>query len=305
MGPCRRRGPAFSQMGVRHVGWHQTRAFWGPLVGSSRAMNHREVPTPVGPTPAMAEGPAAAGIGVEQSAPSPVEATARLLERSFRQAVPRPPGARPGAAPRWAGAGARARVGVGLDRIEGALRQVEVAAQHQRSAQAAVLLALFEEEGEALAVLIRRAPALAQDPGHLALPGGHIEPGEPPLAAALREAEEEIGLDPALVTLLGVLPPVLRARSSESVLAFVGALERRPALVLNPDEVDAVLEVRLCDLLADGVAWQERWPRVEERSVCFFATPQLGDDLLWGVTARIFWSLLEAVVAAYAGPREA
>lgn len=175
-----------------------------------------------------------------------------------------------------------------------------------------MLLALYPDAaGQATALLIRRAAHLGRDPGHVALPGGLVEPDEDPLAAALREADEEIGLDPSAVDVLGPLDVVERPRRG-AVAAFVGLLAARPALVPSPDEVEAVLDVPLATLLADGVAWEERWPptgraapATTHRSVRFFACDLLGDDLVWGVTARILWDLLERVervAAAAADP---
>jgi 8-oxo-dGTP pyrophosphatase MutT (NUDIX family) len=161
---------------------------------------------------------------------------------------------------------------------------------------AAVLLALFEEAGESRLVLTRRAAALEHDAGHVALPGGHVEPGEPPIAAALRESREEIGLDPALVEPIATLPLVERPRSGHRVLPVVGVLAGRPRLTPNPAEVEAVLAPGLGELAAAGVAWEERWG-LQRRSVFFFSAPALGDDLLWGLTARIVWTLLETVLA--------
>lgn len=170
-------------------------------------------------------------------------------------------------------------------------------------------------DGEATAVLIRRAAHLGRDPGHVALPGGLVEAGEDLLATALREADEEVGIDPAAVEVLGSLEVVERPRRSGAVAAFVGLLAARPVLSPSPGEVEAILEVPLATLLADGVAWEERWPLPAGgpapappgmHRVRFFSCELLGDDLVWGVTARILWDLLERVsraAAAAAGAR--
>jgi 8-oxo-dGTP pyrophosphatase MutT (NUDIX family) len=180
----------------------------------------------------------------------------------------------------------------------------------RQRAEAAVLVALYGDgpggEGEATVVLIRRSAHLDRDPGHVALPGGFIEAGEDPLAAALREAEEEVGIDPSTVEILGRLDTVDRPRRRGSVVPFVGLLPGRPRLFPSPAEVEAILEVPLTYLVAEGVAWEERWPLVEvpggpspAHVVRFFAhEAALGDDLVWGVTARILWDLLERVAAA-------
>lgn len=209
----------------------------------------------------------------------------------FRQSIPRPALVRRGPPPPWAGNGSltgpislravRAALALGAQRLGDA----------PAIAEAAVLLPLFEEDGETRALFIRRAATLGRDPGHVALPGGRVEDGEAPLAAALRESEEEIGLDPGLVEPLALLPLLERARSGERVLPVVGALGARPVLAMNPGEVEAVLEISLSELAADGVAWEERWGETG-RPVLFFSSPALGDDLLWGVTAHITWNLL-------------
>lgn len=166
---------------------------------------------------------------------------------------------------------------------------------------AAVLVPVFASGAGAGAtlVLIRRSAHLQRDPGHVAFPGGRVEPGEAPLDAALRESEEEVGLATADIDVKGVLEVVGR-RPGELIAAYLGLLQRRPALVPNASEVESVLEVPLASLLADGVAWQERWSvGTVERSVHFFADPAaLGDDLIWGVSAQILWHLLERVTGS-------
>jgi len=171
--------------------------------------------------------------------------------------------------------------------------------------EAAVLVALYGdgsgEDAEAIVVLIRRSAHLERDPGHVALPGGIIEPGEEALGAALREAQEEVGIDPGAVEVVGQLGTVHRPRSAGSVVPFVGLLRTRPVLSPSPAEVEQVLEVPLASLLAEGVAWEELWPGLPDqpspRPVRFFASKgALGDDLVWGVTARILWELLEVTL---------
>ncbi|MCU1491399.1 MAG: hydrolase [Acidimicrobiaceae bacterium] len=230
------------------------------------------------------------------------------MAQRYRQSVPRPPSVQPGTALSWSALPPAARVGIGLDRVRAAFRagspEVEALAalsapspEEKDAAGAAVLLALHEVEGEATALLIRRAAHLARDPGHVALPGGHVEPGEAPLLAALRETQEEIGLDLTTAEVIGVLPAVATPRSARPIQPFVALVRGGFDLEVNPDEVDAVLEVPLAALLVEGVAWEERWSVPEEHSVRFFAVPALGEDLVWGVTGTILWSLLELMSA--------
>lgn len=243
------------------------------------------------------------------------DAAAAAVPTSFRQYVPRPEGGCPALPPPWREAfGSGARVPLGL--VRAALSRPSPAPPRPRQTTrarqpvgAAVLVACYGdgtgEDGEASVVLIRRAAHLDRDPGHVALPGGLVEPGEAPEAAALREAEEEVGLDPARVELLGPLATVERPRDRRAVQPFVGLLPARPVLSPSPDEVEAVLEVPLADLLAEGVAWEERWPLPAASGaahvVRFFACERLGEDLVWGVTAKILWDLLERIAAVRRG----
>jgi 8-oxo-dGTP pyrophosphatase MutT (NUDIX family) len=160
-----------------------------------------------------------------------------------------------------------------------------------------VLVPVLERDGEAALVLIRRSDGLGRDPGQIAFPGGHLEEGEQALEAALRESFEEIGLDPDLVEVVGEFGVLERGRERERVVPFVGIVTGRTRLVADGSEVAAILEVPVASLAAEGVSWQERWgPVGAESDVCFFAgTPELADDLVWGLTARIVWKLLAAI----------
>lgn len=158
----------------------------------------------------------------------------------------------------------------------------------------AVLAVLFEEFHEARIVLTRRAAHLRNHTGEVSFPGGRIEPGEEALSAALREAAEEIGLDPAGVDIIGELSPLATLSSQAVITPFVGTVAGRPVLRPNPSEVELAFDVALVDLLADGVYWEERWQldQVGERAVHFFA---LGEDVVWGATGRMLRELLDLV----------
>ena len=160
----------------------------------------------------------------------------------------------------------------------------------------AVLIACFEEGGEARVVLTRRADTLPRHRGEVALPGGRLEPGESPLDAALREAHEEVGLDPASVTPAAWLRPIVTFASSSIIRPYVGTLVERPALQAHPFEVDRVFDVAIRELLADGAFHEERWRRPSPRAaegdgrfpISFF---DVGGETVWGATARILREL--------------
>ncbi len=122
-----------------------------------------------------------------------------------------------------------------------------------------MLVPLFEEAGETRVVLTVRSDRLRSHQGEVAFPGGRLEPGEGVVAAALREATEEVSLDPSLVTVIGQLTAMPTVSSNTVMTPVVGALARRPVLQPNPAEVDRVFDVALADLLADGVFHEEWW----------------------------------------------
>jgi 8-oxo-dGTP pyrophosphatase MutT (NUDIX family) len=122
-----------------------------------------------------------------------------------------------------------------------------------------------------------------------------LDDGESALAAALREASEEVGLDPSQVEIIGELAPLATLSSRAGIMPFVGVLPGRPELRPNPDEVELAFDVALADLMADGVHQEEIWafPGGDgERPIHFFDLPH---DIVWGATARMLHELLELV----------
>ncbi|MDE3065861.1 MAG: CoA pyrophosphatase, partial [Acidobacteriota bacterium] len=164
--------------------------------------------------------------------------------------------------------------------------------------RSAVLVALFEHDGETEVVLTRRSLALRHHRGEIALPGGRSDPGESPVATALREAREEVGLDPATATPVGWLSPLVTFASGSAIWPIVATTPARPDLVADPTEVDRVFTVPLADLAAEGAFVEERWRRDEARPgtdaegfipIAFFKVP---GDLVWGATARVLTELV-------------
>jgi 8-oxo-dGTP pyrophosphatase MutT (NUDIX family) len=164
--------------------------------------------------------------------------------------------------------------------------------------RSAVLAALFEESGESHVILTRRSFEMRSHRGEIAFPGGRSHEGETPTQTALREAQEEVGLDPETVTPYAWLSPIVTFASGSAIFPIVGFLDRRPELIIDPSEVDRVFSVSLSDLVADGAFLEERWRRPLTRPgagedgffpLYFFKVP---DDLIWGATARVLTELL-------------
>lgn len=211
------------------------------------------------------------------------------------QRIPRPAAARPGGAPpwtdRWPGPG---RPRVTLDEVRRAVTGhpdlPSIGDEDAGGPNSAVLAALWEEDGEARVLLTRRTAWLRSHSGQVAFPGGRVEPGESLAEAALREAQEEVGLDPTAVELIGRLSRMHTISSGAGIHPFVGLLPGRPSLEANPDEVDRVFDAPLGELMAEGVFHEEIWGVADtERSIYFF---DVAGETVWGATARMLYELL-------------
>ena len=125
-----------------------------------------------------------------------------------------------------------------------------------RGRSAAVLAPLTGSEGDRRLLFTRRALGLRRQPGQIAFPGGMVDPGDPSdLAAALREAREEIGLDPAAVEVLGPLDE-WRTIQGFRLVPFVGLVAPGASFAAGP-EVEEIFEAPLAELLSPGVEGSE------------------------------------------------
>ena len=161
--------------------------------------------------------------------------------------------------------------------------------------KAAVLLALFEESGETYLAFIRRASTLRSHSGEIAFPGGSVDATDvSPVMTALREAQEEIGLDPTRTEVLGVLSPVFTVVSNFLITPVVAFLPQGlGALELQASEVAEMILVPLHGLADPSIAHTEEWTRGGlTRSVYFY---DYGSYRIWGATARILNTLLEVL----------
>jgi 8-oxo-dGTP pyrophosphatase MutT (NUDIX family) len=164
---------------------------------------------------------------------------------------------------------------------------------------------VYDGPGGPTLLFIRRTSG-GRHSGQVAFPGGRPEPGDAgPVATALREAQEELGIDPALVRVVGLLPTVETLTSNFAITPVVGRLAGRPPLRRQAREVAAVLDVPLAALLSPGLPLEEEWPLPlpgepasrtagpgQTRRIRFFPW---GEDRIWGATERMVEHLLQAV----------
>ncbi len=159
---------------------------------------------------------------------------------------------------------------------------------------AAALLLLYPRGKEVAIPLTVRASGLARHAGQISLPGGAIDPGEALAAAALREASEEIGVDPAAVRVLGQLTPVHVIVSGFTLHPIVGVTDTRPEFLAAPDEVEEIVEVALEDLR--DASRIRRGTHVREGVAIEYPYFDLAGHQVWGATAMVlgeFVCLLE------------
>jgi 8-oxo-dGTP pyrophosphatase MutT (NUDIX family) len=157
---------------------------------------------------------------------------------------------------------------------------------------AAVLLLIVYRDGEPNLVFTKKTETVPHHKGQFAFPGGVVGPPDGSrVETALREAREEVGLDPAAVEVLGVMDDVPTATTRFVITPVVGLCAAAPALAPDGREIERVFEVPLRVLAEPGAFREELWEREgRPHPVAFFTA---GEDVIWGATARILKEFLE------------
>jgi 8-oxo-dGTP pyrophosphatase MutT (NUDIX family) len=157
---------------------------------------------------------------------------------------------------------------------------------------AAVLVPLYVDGGELHVVFTERREDLRRHPGEISFPGGRYDEGEQDLrATALREAHEEIGLPPDAVEIVGALQPTPTIGTGYAVYPFVGLIEPGHTWTLSAREVAEVIELPL-RALREGYGRR----RLLRRGLPIRTDTYLvGENLIWGATARILSDLLDRI----------
>lgn len=154
---------------------------------------------------------------------------------------------------------------------------------------AAVLVPVLAAGPQVRVVFTKRSDTLSRHAGEISFPGGLADAGENPAATALREAQEELGLRPSDVELLGALPSVHTRVTGILIVPFVGLLRRDPKFTPNADEIADVLEFPLGGLMAAASEREFEHEGMKFQTQVF----EMDGHVIWGATARILWSFLE------------
>lgn len=225
--------------------------------------------------------------------------------RGGEQVIPRPLNATSGRPAPWAHLPADLRR-PSLAQVREALAAAGPAHRSERETlpaidrASAVLAPLYELDGELHVILTRRTWEMRSHSGEVSFPGGRQDDGDRDLwATALREANEEIALDPALVSPIGELDHLATVTSHSFIVPYVGELPSRPPTTANPAEVSAVLHVAVAELLDPAIFREERWtfPWGVDRPIFFF---ELVGDTVWGATGAMLRQLLGLVTGTVA-----
>lgn len=159
---------------------------------------------------------------------------------------------------------------------------------------AAVLILLYPHRAVLHLPFTRRTDTVARHRGQISWPGGAREGEESLVETALRETNEELGIDPSAVEVLGQLTPLATGNSGYLITPVVGWTPARPTFRPDPGEVAELLEVPLALLCEPDVLREEAWDVRGQQMVvpCYFVWPEV---TIWGATAMILSEFLAVV----------
>lgn len=162
------------------------------------------------------------------------------------------------------------------------------------SRASAVLVPIFDGANGPEVVLTRRSKALTNHKGEVSFPGGRVDEGESFVEAAIREANEEINLDPAHVQVIGEMSAISTYVSNSHIVPVLAYLQTPPSMSAVNAEVDRVFSVSLVDLVRDDTYVEEHWGNPPNQyQIHFF---HLDDETIWGATGKMLHQLINIAV---------
>lgn len=158
----------------------------------------------------------------------------------------------------------------------------------------AVLVPILDGTHGPEILLTRRTKHLSSHKGEVSFPGGRLDAGESFVEAAIREANEEIGIDPRNVQVIGEMSAMATYVSRSYIVPVVAHVTSRPSLDVRNEEVDRVFTVPLAELVREDTYSEEHWglPPHQFR-IHFF---HLDEETVWGVTGRMLHQLINVAL---------
>jgi 8-oxo-dGTP pyrophosphatase MutT (NUDIX family) len=178
------------------------------------------------------------------------------------------------------------------------LKKWDPSARPAEARVAAALILIYPgEQGPTVALTLRRSD-LPHHPGQISFPGGSLDEGESPESGALREAHEEIGIEPSLVRVVGSLSSLWVIVSGFVVHPIIGVMDTSPVFVPSAREVETIIEVPVATLresVCVKVGQRDRGGVMV--SYPYFA---IGDHHVWGATAMMLGEFCTALDPEFA-----
>ena len=158
----------------------------------------------------------------------------------------------------------------------------------------AVLIGLFQSARGVEVILTRRSHQLTNHRGEISFPGGRLDDGETVVDAALRETQEEIGINPSEAQVIAELSGMATVVSNSHIVPVVASYKCAPKMQPMNSEVDRVFTVPLSELARTDTYSQEYWKFPDrELQINFF---YLDDETIWGATARMLLQVMMLTV---------
>jgi 8-oxo-dGTP pyrophosphatase MutT (NUDIX family) len=181
-----------------------------------------------------------------------------------------------------------------LGRLQRFANAVEQTPPPAGSRASAVLVPIFDGPSGPEVVLTRRSQVLTSHKGEVSFPGGRVDAGETFIQAAIREAYEEINLEPSHVQVIGEMNPLSTYVSNSHIVPVLAYLETPPSMTAVNAEVDRVFSVALTELVRDDTYVEEHWGTPpNQHQIHFF---HLDDETVWGATGKMLHQIINIAV---------